>query len=528
MAISEFLARRARNRVGFVRDLPGSEICRVFEKRGYECFLLNPPDLKIAGLLDTTDAVIVSQNPEKPSHFKTDLKDILGALDYDCRIYVRYAPDLTSQSLMFDAINTLKLPFSGFAKEETRRITGNWFDDSLTVFAPFVHFLTEDDYWDRLANLISANPAGKARNPDLKIDIVLGDTSRTDEAALLLQRAFADCSSITLRAKTNGLSGVDAFEAFAYLTDLVGSPSPYRCFVKLGPRVKVAREFQKYRSTALEQIPFHLGPRLRADRCVLGKSLGLITCDYVGGAETLRDSIRDGRAVHVVGNLFNQTLISWRRAAKEEKRPLHEFLVEYLQTRASLPEHREPHIKALGATKTLAELKALLADAPISLPVLSGVIHGDLHATNVLVRMNDAIIIDLESIETGKPLLIDAASLEGGLFVDGFIEDFRPTQVILESIMPLYTAEALNQDDHYCNPADESAWFVDSVRQIRMQARQMERHPYQYGWTLAAVLLRKSANPDTFPEPRELVRAMAFVLAEKIILSLSQLPRALA
>ena len=139
---------------------------------------------------------------------------------------------------------------------------------------------------------------------------------------LLLKRAFWDCSLIELFPKTDGMSGVDAFDVFAHLArNVVGGPAPYRCFVKLGPRVKVAREFERYGTTALEYVPFHLGPRLRADRCVLGRSQGLITCDYVVGAETLRDCIRDGRGVHVIGNLFNQTLISWRRAANSGATP---------------------------------------------------------------------------------------------------------------------------------------------------------------------------------------------------------------
>jgi hypothetical protein len=431
-----------------------------------------------------------------------------------------------SQPLVVDAINTLKLPFCGLAKEEIKRISGNWFDAVLPVFAPFAHFLPADDDWHHLANLIAANPAGQPRNPDLKIDVTLSEASRIEEAGLLLQRAFADCSSIDLRAKTDGLSGVDAFEAFAHIDDLVGSPAPYRCFVKLGPRVQVEQEFQKYRSTALEKIPFHLGPRLRPDRCVLGKSLGLITCDYVGGAETLRDSIRDGRAVHVIGNLFNQTLISWRRAATPEQRPLHEFLVEYLKGRTCVPAHRAQLIEDCGATKSLNDLASLVATSLVSSPVLLGVIHGDLHATNVLIRMNDAVVIDLANIGTGKPLLIDPASLEGGLFIDGFLKDPRSPGEILESIASFYTVEALNQDDHYCHPSEGSAWFVDSVRQIRMQARQMERRPYQYGWTLGTVLLRKAINPAQLSAAQERGRAMAFVLAEKIIVALSQIPRA--
>lgn len=535
MAISAFSAEPFRKRIGFVRILP-DEARGAFTQRGYECYLLDDAALARPGSLDTTDSIIISQRPEKPSHIMSDLARFSYLLNYDCRIYVRYAPDVNSQAIVFDTLNRLKLPPSGFSNSEADRFSKEWFDPSMPLFAPFVHILTSDRDWHELANLVTANPAGRPPNPSLAITNHGAAASHlTDERELLLKRAFSDCSSIELFPKTDGMSGVDAFEAFAHLaTNVVGSSAPYRCFVKLGPRVKVAREFEKYQTIALENVPFHLGPRLRADRCALGKSQGVITCDYVVGAETLRDSVRDGRGVHVIGNLFNHTLISWRRAATEEQRPLKEYLVEHLDERNVIPEHRVQLIKRYGATKSLEELKGLITQADPSRPVLTGVIHGDLHATNVLVRMNDAVIIDLERIAGGKPLLLDAASLEGGLFIDGFVGDGRSAKEVLSSISRHYTKAAFRQDDHFCDPANKSAWFVESVRQIRMQAQQMERHSYQYGWTLAAVLLKKACNPDDLRKAgetragrsanrtREDIRAMAFVLAEKIILALSE------
>ena len=535
MAISVFSAGPSRRRIAFLRNIP-REAQRAFEQRGYECYLTDAAAMANSGAIGTTDSLIISQRPEKPSQLIRDLKEYSHLLDHDCRLYLRYAPDLKSQALVLDTLSRLELPPSGFDKSEVGRFSKSWFDKTIPLFAPCVHILTSDSDWQRLANLVTANPAGRPPNPSLKIvNHAVRAPTLTGENALLLRRAFSDCSSIELFPKTDGMSGVDAFEAFAHLaTNVVGGPAPYRCFVKLGPRVKVAREFEKYQTIALENVPFHLGPRLRADRCALGKSQGLITCDYVVGAETLRDSVRDGRSVHVIGNLFNQTLISWRRAATEEQRPLTEYLVEHLEERNVVPEHRAQLIRKYGGTKTLKELKATIAQATPSQPVLVGVIHGDLHATNVLVRMNDAVIIDLERIAVGRPLLLDVASLEGGLLIDGFVGDSRSTKKVLASILPLYTRAALEQDDHACHPADKSTWFVDSVRQIRMQAQQMERQSHQYGWTLAAVLLKKACNPDDLRKPgeagagrsakrtREDMRAMAFVLAEKIILGLSE------
>ncbi len=352
----------------------------------------------------------------------------------------------------------------------------------------------------------------------------------------LLRRAFWKCASVQLIGKGHGLSGVGTYEAFAVIAgSVVGGDWPYRYFVKLGERLKIAREYERYGMTALQNVPYHLAPRLRGDRCVLGRSQGVIVSDYVSGAETLCDCAKDGRGVSVIGNLFNVTLLPWRRAAGKEYRSLQEALL--LLVDRAVPDHRKDLIAACGATKTLEELRAIFRSAPSSQPFLTGVIHDDLHATNVLVRMNDAVIIDFEKIELHGPILWDAASLEGGLLVDGFIKDRRCASDVLESLDSIYDLAAFTRDDHYCSPVDSSAWFIDCVRQIRMQARQMECQgvgPYQYAWTLAAVLLKKACNSGKFfkenevntleskPLTRETCRAVAYVLAEKILLALSK------
>lgn len=536
MAIPEFSTGPLRKRIGFVRVLP-AEALNVLKKRGYECYLLEEAALVEPGLLETTDSVVLTQMPEESYQVRQDLERYANLLNHDCRLYVRYAPDAAAKDIVLRTLIRLRLPPSGFAETDVKKFGGEWFEGAnAPIFAPFVHILQASDDWNYLANLIASNPADHAPNATLLIDICNAKhqpfpLAEGDE--LLLKRAFWNCSSINLVGKANGLSGVDAFDAFAHLaSNVVGCGWPYRYFVKLGDRVKVAREFDKYRTIALENVPYHLGPRLRMDKCVLGRSRGLIVSDYVAGAEALRDCARDGRGTPAIGNLFNQTLLAWRRAAKKEDRPLQQALGDELPK--TIPEHRELLIRAYGATKMLEELKALFQQARPSQPFLTGVVHGDLHATNVLVRMSDAVIIDLERIQSGKPLLIDAASLEGGLFVDGFIKDRRPAEDVLLSLKPLYTAKAFDQDDHYCFPGDRSAWFVDSVRQIRMQARQMELKPRQYGWTLAAVLLKKACNPedfleygesrapDTTPLTREAVRALAYVLAERILVDLSK------
>jgi hypothetical protein len=198
-------------------------------------------------------------------------------------------------------------------------------------------------------------------------------------------------------------------------------------------------------------------------------------------------------------------------------------------------------VDEFGAKRSLEQLDIqLLTLAEKSLPVMVGVIHGDLHATNVLVRDGDAILIDFEKVEKKAPLLRDMACLEGGLFVDGFVGDSRRPQAVLDSIKCLYSSDALTQGRlSVCHPSDESSWFFDCAMQVRLHARQFERSSGQYAITLASELLRKACNSHNFDAPlrsrsgnatgtpstggrslairMEETRAMAYILAEWIL-----------
>jgi hypothetical protein len=534
MSIPQFCAGPLRSLVGFVDAVP-AEAVPAFERRGFKCVVIDVSPSSGQADLSAMDCVILSPDAPNSAGIRAQIEPFGGLLDRDCCLYVRYAEGDRDKGMVLKALDHLQLPPSGLIETDDRLFTGKWFEGvQAPVYAPFVHVLPRTTGWDELADIIMRNASGPSPNFDLKIEAYSEDHcqfSFLPDAQLLIRRAFWNCSSVRLNAKGNGLSGVAAFDAFATLAgNVIGGDWPYRFFVKLGSRLKVSREYHKYRETALENVPYHLGPRLRMERCVLGHTQGLIVSDYVSGAEVLRDCARQGRGVPAIGNLFNLTLVAWRRAAK----PVQRSLATYFEDRfpSEIPDHRRPLIQAYGATRSLKELKQLFESAT-SQPILEGVVHGDLHATNVLVRLNDAVIIDLERVDLSMPLLYDAASLEGGLFIDGFINDRRDGSELLASLDSLYTASAFTRGDHFCLPHEGSAWFTDSVRQIRMQAMQMELAPKQYGLVLAAVLLKKACNPNDFrdlerdgvlnatPLTREAVRALAYVLAERILVALT-------
>jgi hypothetical protein len=525
-----------RRRIALLGAIP-PDVNASFAARGYECYSWAQGDADATPALSATDSIVLIQAAQ--DSMRAALTACVQALDCDCRVYVRREPDPESQALLLRTIEKLKLPVAGLAGEETKHFSKEWFwfgGPQSVSHAPFVYVLTGEN-WDAIANLVALNPAGLAPADSLRIEPPEIEAKMTVGQRLLLRRAFHDCRQIRLKPKVNGLSGVDTYEVHALPRDReVGGDWPFRFFVKLGGRIKILREYTGYQTKAMDNVPFHLGPRLRLDRCCLGATEGIIVSDYVSGAETLRDCAREGRGTTAIGNVFNHTLLAWRRAAKKEPRPLGPTLVERMERQ--MPPHRQPTCEQFGLIASVEQMRQAIELCQSS-PVLTGFIHGDLHATNVLVRLGDAVIIDLERVEHGRPMLFDAASLEGGLLLDGFIEDdARPVGVILDSIARLYEIDAFRRNDHFCEPHSGSAWFFDSVRQIRMQAHQLERDETgicQYAWVLAAVLLEKACNPKDFAAPdslgnvdplggrREELRGMAAVIAERILRELRAL-----
>jgi hypothetical protein len=154
------------------------------------------------------------------------------------------------------------------------------------------------------------------------------------------------------------------------------------------------------------------------------------------------------------------------------------------------------------------------------MPVRMGPIHWDLHASNVLVRGSDAIVIDFLSNKEG-PVLYDAACLEASLLIDGFDKDSdSPTWdvgVWLESIEPLYRDVSLREPPDHPHPKVKSSWFHACVRQIRLHALRMECKSGQYAGALAIALLKKASKDFGASPGEESRRAVAYLLAERIL-----------
>lgn len=538
MTISTFVPSLSRPKIAYVGSI-SQDVTEELELQGFTVVELDEAQLAMPGVLQQIDSVLLFQTEDKPSRIYRDLEIFASTLlTHDCRIYVQHQPHLKAHEdggyrrrQVINAIKTLLLPAHAYSLNEAERqlFAGtNTVIDRVT-YAPYVYVVPSPCNWRDMAKTIRNNPAGVAPNIATKVELVSGgldDIAICSEAELLIQRAFHDCKTVDLVPISNGMSGVATYRVYAELRDNIPPTQwPYVYFVKLGGRQMIEKEHYNYRESAMGHIPYHLGPRLKLDRCALGHEMGILVSDYVAGAETLKDCARDGRAAMAVGNLFSTTIASWRSGAKSEQRNLPETLSKSFPE--NIPDHRKQLMQDFGSSLDLAAFK-LRFDALDSTPVLMGVIHGDLHATNVLVRGSDAIIIDFEKIAMDMPVLFDAASLEAGLFINGFIGDRRSWSEVLDSVEQLYSLDAFNGEVQPCHPRDGSCWYFDCVRQIRLHTKSMELQPHQYAWTLACLLAKKSCNRRDFSNDvgipgmlfREEVRAMAMVLAERIIKAL--------
>lgn len=529
MAIKRFeLQPSTRKLIACIGGSPTFDAENYLIQSGYQLQELKPEQLFDDTILAGLDSVIFVQGEDKPGLICDAISDHAAMLlNWDVRIYVLPAGDAgrgkAARKYILNRVLHDELPFiANLSKDEPGYQAAQNSVQQEHQHSPYLYIADVKFPWLSAAKLIVSNPSGKPPSSILEIEGKKSsgkDLLFEPDQKLLLRRAFEDCLSIKLISFEDGLSGATAFRAYSTLRDGVLGQHPTVSFVKIGPRDKISREYFKYLGNALEYIPFCVGPNLRLDRCALGARQGILVGDLIEGAESLRDCATAGRAAAAIGNLFSHTLKNWRSLSKLSEQNIFTMLEPYLGN--DIPKERLSLAEGLGSTMSRDDFRSRMEKLSTS-PVQIGPIHGDLHATNVLVRGSDAVLIDFERMENDKLCLYDSASLEGGLFVDGFIDDKRDVASVLKSVSPLYEKGALTGVLPNCHPMDPSAWFYDCVRQIRTHAAHVECCPGQYGLTLAAAFSKKAANTKIFNDKRDELRAAGYVIAERIISSLER------
>ena len=286
MVIHEYFRRGTRRTIGFFDEDPPKEASTPLA--GYWIRRINESDLVDARKLADVAAVIFRQRLNSPNKVKRDLeKHAETLLWHDCRVFVEIVPvepgskAQALRSLVFRALEEARLPASGL--NQTEAASPSTSEGDRHKLTPMVHVFSFPDTWSNVAEYLREFPPGEP--PSLELEMVDGDNNDltivlSPEEVKLIQRAFHDCLKVKLVENSGGLSGVRAYRAYAISKeDYVGSKTPYEYFVKIGAGERISKEYRAYREIALEHIPFHLGPRLRLDRCALGTQQGIIVSD---------------------------------------------------------------------------------------------------------------------------------------------------------------------------------------------------------------------------------------------------------
>lgn len=524
MAIAEVRPARSRNLIGWYGEaLPGDEVLEPFRDHGFLVQPVSSPDFANVATYASMAAVVFLQSATKPNQVVTALREHAPALlNHGCLAIVMMVTDqvqadggrISYAGLVARVLKEMNLPIAGvsaFTPEELANAELVSTDDQPL---PHVRLFGTGAPWRLVANALALVDHDTVVSAKLAIHPPK-HVKLSSIQELMLRRAFADCSSIHLVAMDDeGKSGASVFRAYADLQKgLLGQwPQPY--FVKIGPRDKIFREFQNYGAVVSPYVPFHLGPRLIAERCHLAAGHGVIVGDFVERSESFRDCASRGRAGPAIASLFQSTLHGWYRLAEDDLTPIPKRLHF---PRRKPPTRRLHFAKRLGLTKSLAALRKLYLRSMELTPVLTGPIHGDLHAANILVRGVDAILIDFCAHQDDMPILFDIACLEVSLLIDGFDKDDRDTISWLRSIMPLYEAPLLRSPCATTHPKEPSAWFFACVNQLRLFARDMQRCDGQYAAVLAISLIKKACKDPELTGKANRRRAAAYVLAEKLL-----------
>jgi hypothetical protein len=550
MAIREFSPEGTpRAKIAFIGGLPEPQYLGRFEERNFFCEVCTPEQLRSEGYATKLDAVIWTQDPAKLNALPRELgTTVPNLLDHDVRVYVRLATDEkltdTPRKLVVNALLEGGIPVAKLLPAEWQGIPEIRQERENSFLMPCVYIVEPASSWTDIATLVCDRPAGPPPKAELKFDEeFLRKELGTDghaERVMLLKRAFWNCSELHLTLLDGGMSGAPVFKAYALLEaglvrpDATESSYPHLYFVKIGRRKKIVDEHDKYCGYIVEYVPFHLGPRLRRDRCNLGSTQGILVGDFVEGTESLITCARAARCAHVISGLFEKTLGAWRKQKRvDPDRSLSKYLenkwyIENSNLLIALPPARAEIVRQFGGDIDIVPLKTTFESHGNTLPLMAPA-HGDMHATNVLVRHGDGILIDFEKLEPHYPLTYDPASLEGGLLVEGFVEDlkkqrFKSTELV-KFIEPLYERSALKGcGTTLCRPGHPTEWYYDAVNQMRNLSWAAENVPGQYALTLALCLVRKGCNThqNLVGEAHSTSRAIAFFFGQKILREFAQ------
>jgi hypothetical protein len=365
---------------------------------------------------------------------------------------------------------------------------------------------------------------GAAANPELVIEAP-AQSGLTPNHFLMLQRAFSDCRWIGLAPLSGGLSGALTFYAHAKLAASNAGDTPQPFFVKLDKADKLREEMLSFTQYAEHHVPWHLRPNFMPRRCLYGVDTGILVGSLVESSYSLWDVAREGRGSRHIHSLFTETLALLRQHRQPVDTQTHGSVVDPLS--AFCKHERVPSHRIELARKFGGELHGAVAlwRKLLNLPLrawLRSPIHGDLHANNVRIRKDDAIVIDFAHATNG-PMCADLASLEVWLSFE-WPENTAFDRVTWQSrVEQAYHLDTILAGAPPFDRSEEH-WSLGCLQEVRRLASDATLSAEEYARVLAVYLLRHATFPASAHscEDDEFRRAYAYWLANRLVLSLSR------
>lgn len=380
----------------------------------------------------------------------------------------------------------------------------------------------------RVAQSFAKHQPGPIPNWDLQFDPPLSSI-KLDKFELLFRKAFSDFQSIKIKSQVPGYRSPKVFMIDAIKNRKEQSYQPLPFFVKQGTEAEIRNEKGQYFRNVEGLIPVANRPALSEDRSWAElHGQGLLVSSFVEAFEPLLDAAYR-RSVHKsIHLLFEEALRCWidngLQNGLQQNMTLYEAAGRAVPALSKISWQRTNSAKKYGATLRYADLLDLIQKLP---PVRHrrSLVHGDLHANNVLLQGDRPVLIDFADVDWG-PSSNDAATLEVSLVFHGYeahadlrgklrtswIEFAKSTYALDSIAYPLGSRTSV-----YPVPVVQSG-----LRGIRMHGLSHCVVPeIEYPTMIAFQLLRFASHLPNCKKDST-ARDLAYALAERIVLDLSR------
>lgn len=374
--------------------------------------------------------------------------------------------------------------------------------------------------------------------PAENVEIIMEDASDLDpETILLLKRSFFGCEKIYLKSIGGGKASDNLFKVHAWISDSRVGPLPSPFFAKIGNLEAIRTEKNKYLNYTDLYIPFRYRPNCRIERCVEGEKKASLVGNFVDEAIPLRKALQEAHSSGIIFSLFEKSLRGFRIQHVVSGKPpttggLKNFIegrvkINKLSARTDVIKHAQ-RLGLRGDIQTLYD--RLLSICPEK--CLEGLYHGDLNSRNIMVKGDDAILIDFSSIRNDGPLTADPATIEISLCFE--LDEYKFSD---SSKWKEYFTKWKTFIDVAYDPAtltkplalteiipDKFTWLRRAIRETRHILIGCDCNHNEIKAVLASYLLRIARiAPEKLDNPKDIaefdLRAYALVVAEKIITS---------